>query len=240
MATTGYEPEDFLKEHIPYRLELLDTYCTAILLGIYSGQSSSRIASEFILPTEYGFKLTPTTQIFNIALETGLITFRLLMEFLGLTVDDSGEIKAIEAKRGKRRKDDFPISKIQDVNGESLAAVNPDTIADLKVFEGTFLGSGVTVDVKSKFAEMYIQANKAAAHLVQNGRPYHRLDNYLACLVLRSLVEVVVYDRLNERKLLKNLGVWSNTLLHPSVLVEHERAVSEVYKFVQRKIATQH
>lgn len=233
MATTGYETEDFLKEHIPYRLGMLDTYCAAILLGTLRLQPEYLMASHFLLPMSYGVQKSQSQQLLNLAYETGLITFRLLMEFLGVRASEDGRQLRLASLRGT----DFHIAKIRDHNGVALASVAPLTIGTLGEFTYSSFGVNSSFDVAAKFAEIYQQANKTAAHLVEKERSFHWLDNYQACLVLRSLVEILVYERLNKSSLLENTGVWSNTLLHPNVLAEHVRAGSVAYKFVRENIS---
>lgn len=233
VATTGYETEDFLREHIPYRLEMLDTYCTAILLSTLREHPELTIGQHFILPTKYGYRQSKTDQLLNLALETGLITFRLLMEFLGVKASTDGK-RLIEASP---RDTDFHVSRITDQDGLALPSVTPSRMNGFGDFTCSTLATNISFNVEAMFASIYQQANKTAAHLVEKDRSYHGLDNYLASLLLRSLVEVLVYDRLNKRKLLENLGVWSNELLHPSVLEEHDRAGSVAFGFVRGNIA---
>ena len=228
---TGYTPKDFIEEHIPYRLELLDTYCTAILLSMFKQVPGMRIGSEFIVPTNYGLVVSPVTQLFNLALESGLITFRLLMEFIGIKADKD----ATELVIAKPRKDDFHISKICDVKGVALLPVDLPTLKKLKDIKCSLFGIRTELSVSAKFVEMHHQANKAAAHLVERERSYHSLNNYFACLALRSLIIVLVYERLKKEKILENRGVWSNTMLHPDVFTKHTRASGEMDKLIREQ-----
>ncbi len=232
MAITGYETEDFLREHIPYRLEMLDTYCTAILLSALREDPELTIGQHFILPTKYGFKNSPTDQMLNLALETGLITFRLLMEFLGVKASNDG-LRLIEALP---RDTDYHLSRMTNQDGSALPSATPSKLKGLGDFTHSTLGKNVSFNVEVMFASIYQQANKTAAHLVARERSYHALDNYLACLVLRSLIEVLIYDHLNRRELVQRSGVWSTTLLHPCILEEHKRAYSTAYTFIQASI----
>ena len=229
--TPGYTSKDFIEEHIPYRLELLDTYCTAILLGRFKQYPGMKMGSEFIVPTNYGFMVSPMTQLFNLAFESGIITFRLLMEFIGIKPDKDATKLAIATGR----EDDFHISKICDVNGVALLPVDLPTLNMLKDIQCSLFDNSTKLSVPKKFSEMHQQANTAAAHLVQRERTYHRLPNYFACLALRSLIKVLVYERLEEEKILENRGAWSNTMLHPGVFAEHARASGEMDMLIREQ-----
>jgi hypothetical protein len=226
----GYSQEDFLYEHIPYRLELLDTFSVAILLRTFGNMPGYRIASEVTLPTEYGFVLSPTAQLINLAYESGLINFRLMMEFLG--VKANGEGTQLNPLQPNGNKKDFRITNIIDCHGNALVEASIEFIQTLPTRRWKLLNDYMELNIFNRFATTYLDANKAAAHLVVRGRPTFPLDTYLACHALRSFVAVLVYEKLGRLERLQHRGVWSSTMLHPDLHAEHYRLRNEMDEYI--------
>lgn len=227
----GYTQKDFLKEHLPYRLEMVDCFATAILLAECSKIPGCQLGGEFVIPANYGLVISPTTQLMNMAFEVGLINFRLLTEFLGLK-NDKHKAK-FKAWIPKEESDDFHITRIICKNGTKLSTVPVEFVDGLETRAWTFNGKDCALDVASVLWKIISDANKAAGHLVVRKRPKFPLDNYLACLALKSMVMHFVYERLGCLDPLQNCGVWSTTMLRPDILAAHRKLQGEMDEFIR-------
>lgn len=227
----GYTQEDFLKEHLPYRLEMVDCFATAILLAECSKIPGCQLGGEFVVPANYGLVISSTSQLMNMAIEVGLINFRLLTEFLGLK-NDKHRAK-FKAWIPKEESDDFHITRIICKNGRKLSTVPVKFVDGLGTRTWTFNGKDCALDVASVFWKVISDASKAAGHLVVRERSNFPLDNYLACLALKSIVNHFVYDKLSRPERLQYCGVWSSAMLRPDIRSEHIRLQSEMDRYIR-------
>jgi len=216
-------PQEFIREHIPYRLEILDSYCAAILLRITTPSNKANavvFGPRFFLPTEYGMLEVDSSQLINLAFEAGLMSFRILLEFLGLS-EGKGELI-----KKSRHGNDFGIEKVK-VNEDWLPITDPTLIRNIL----TLNVDGYDIDFYRHTVYVAKRASTSSGHLVMTAKLSHWPECYFTSLALRAMVQVFLYDKLGLPE--PTMGIWSSQLLHKDILASHRAKYAQVYAHVK-------
>jgi hypothetical protein len=174
MTDMSFDQRKFLDEHIPYRLGNLDLFYHALRIML-SEPAPQKVRMIF----DDGHEVRGPYWVFtNLAVETGIMTCRVLLEFL-------------EAKQNY--KDDVLITMFQRPTGENLASVPLSQVAK---FPPPEVSESKTLEAL-KFSKR--AANKAVAHLTL-GPPQQEDEEIqlyqVSCLAIRAAIEHHLYEKL--------------------------------------------
>jgi len=184
------EQEQFLRRHIPYRLERVD------LLAFFVPRMDSLPVDSPALITFGGvaIKMPNARLLTNDAIEMGSLWCRLLLEFLGIKEDRNAR-KQGGAKLRERtvllpEDTDVGIEQFER-NGVPLPRI---TIQDLRN-----IGTASPDDVEAACLHGIMIGSTAVAHLTFGATPPPDGQKLLLCAVtVRRLIEEFVYSRLGE------------------------------------------
>jgi hypothetical protein len=179
--------EAMLQEHIPYRLTAIDCLRWVCEL-LQSGQSPRCVELSF---DSRPVIASDSFRIFtNPMLEMGAIYCRVLLEFLGVGLDDSGSSLRVVRRR---KPDDVGIEHF------GLPPLSLDAVADTEL--------GATADVHRACVVTIHIAHKAVAHLTTGRQPDADLRRlHLCSRLVPRLVVKNLYGALNRPEPRYRLG----------------------------------
>ena len=142
-------PHDVIHRLIPYRLNAVDTFTTALHL-----RNKWDVAPPMQMFVDGKLAVEGNLNAFtNPVIETGVIHCRALLEFLGLCRSRSGKLENV---RGARRADDSGIEHFANASGP-LSLVSP--------MQACARYPGGVVEAENALLAVFVTANKGVAHL---------------------------------------------------------------------------
>jgi len=201
-----------LVEHLPYRLGVLDALSVFTLFQYKTNPSATGqlVEDSFRIQTHGGDKDASVLMLYALAIESGLPTFRMLLQFLGLT--NEGKDKLVEARV---QKDDVVVSILNMGEQQTVPKVTPQDIRSIPPLKREDLAIGI--DIPS-FEELLAYtsrcASKASAHMTSISKPAPYTRWYDAAITLQAILRVWVYERLGVPLPSGMFDCWTQSLLH--------------------------
>lgn len=201
-----------LVEHLPYRLGVLDALSVFTLFQypVVTPATGQLAKDDFHIQTHGGDRNASVRMLYALAVESGLPTFRMLLQFLGLT--NEGENKVIEAKA---QKDDVVVSILSIDKYRTIPKITPQDIRSIPPLKREDLAIGI--DIPS-FEELLAYtsrcASKASAHMTSVSKPAPYTRWYDSAITLQAILRVWVYERLGIPLPSGMSDYWTRHLLH--------------------------
>jgi hypothetical protein len=170
----SFDQDAFLNEHIPYRLGNLDLFYHALRIMM----SDPRPVSARVQFDEGHEMQGPFWMVTNSWIETGMLTCRLLIDFLG--------------GKASNFPDDVLITMFKDAKGESLKGVPVEAISE-------FCPKGISRDQTLEALKFTRKAaDKRVAHLTAGAseRPDEIQLYQIATMAIHHAVSYHLYERL--------------------------------------------
>lgn len=183
----------YVEEHIPYRLTLVDTFSAMSLLGMTMLVGGNRVgyqSREFRIHTVDGTRTGDVSLLQNLAIESGLINCRFLLNAFCLRYD------ADMLGEHKPKRDDVIVNYL--VPSDSTVSAPELAEALNKTPDFTFANGLEIVSLSKVLSRMLYHADKSAAHLKVEQKPSIGLDWYCGTVATTLLVEQFVYERCNR------------------------------------------
>ncbi len=184
--------DEMLSDHLPYRMQQVDGMCWATRL---ISAAPVIVESGVIFDGQWAVRWPTYRVLTNALAEAGLIYCRVLMNFLGLTLDSKSlQLREIE-KPGSG--DEFSIVKL---------SIPPLTLSDLALAP-----TGAPTEVLAACERTIFAANKGVAHFTDQTTSRSFVGDAHVCgETVLWLVEEFVYRKLG--RLIPTYRVWSGGL----------------------------
>lgn len=221
--------DEYLNEHIPYRLTIIDALCMAQLQAITPHLNSTRrlgyCSTEFSIQLASGRRCAPVQGIHNLAIEAGLISCRMLLNFLGISRDNSsGAIKEYPG-----RSTDFKFENVIIAGYQNAYQLDYADINRAEEFIPSHVGRPISI--RAVLSTLFENADKAAGHLVEYPKPIPGLEWYHGAVIASLLVEDLVYHQYDRPK--PSYSLWTGSLLEDEVRHIHRLARESIREFLR-------
>jgi hypothetical protein len=225
--------EAFLNEHIPYRMSIIDAFCMTMMQHISPAEVNGRrigfASNEVRFETFSGSRFVPMSEFSNLTIEAGLISCRVLMEFLGLAHDryKPGQVREVDSKND----DDFAFKRLFN-DYPNMIRLNAQRVNDF--MDGSLMiGESDSVSLCGLGA-LLKHANKASGHLTVGPKPAYSAVEYIGAQAILVFVEDLLYGQIDKPR--PQYSSWTWRLLDETVQSTQESIRAKVRQEVRSRV----